>query len=279
MGHTSKQETLEEEVELQGGTLAITWEDCGDASTHAKVTDVQPTTVTIGTTETIQGTGTVDEDITAVHFVATIKAAGIKIASCEGDASADIVCNMPLNAGKITVKQLPLPIAAGPITVPAEISTASVIPAGLAKIDAELRATEQNGEDVVCMNIHTTKQEEEEVELQGGTLAITWEDCGAKHATVTYVQPTTVTIGTTETIKGTGTVDEDITAVHFVATIKAAGIKIASCEGDASADIVCKMPLNAGTITVKQLPLPIAAGAITVPAEISTASVIPASLA
>merc|ERR1712046_254001 len=29
----------------------------------------------------------------------------------------------------------------------------------LAKIDAELRATEQNGEDVVCINIHTTKQE------------------------------------------------------------------------------------------------------------------------
>merc|ERR1712046_194079 len=148
---------IAEEVELQGGTLAITWEDCG--AKHATVTDVQPTTVTIGATETIQGTGTVDEDITAVHFVATIKAAGIKIASCEGDASADIVCNMPLNAGKITVKQLPLPIAAGAITVPAEISTASVIPASLAKIDAELRATEQNGEDVVCMNIHTTKQE------------------------------------------------------------------------------------------------------------------------
>merc|ERR1712025_1124722 len=98
-------------------------------------------------------------EITAAHFTATIKAAGVKVVSCEGDASSDIICKMPLGAGSITVKQLPLPIAAGTITVPAEIKTASVIPASLAKIDAELRATEQNGEDVVCMNIHTEKQE------------------------------------------------------------------------------------------------------------------------
>merc|ERR1712130_1054335 len=26
-----------------GGTLAITWEDCGDSSTHGKITDLQPT--------------------------------------------------------------------------------------------------------------------------------------------------------------------------------------------------------------------------------------------
>jgi hypothetical protein len=32
-----------------------------------------------------------------------------------------------------------------------------VIPAQLDKVDVEIRATEQNGEDVICMNVHTNK--------------------------------------------------------------------------------------------------------------------------
>ena len=32
----------------EGGVLKLTWSDCGDASTHGKVTKVAPDTVTLG---------------------------------------------------------------------------------------------------------------------------------------------------------------------------------------------------------------------------------------
>merc|ERR1739849_4427 len=43
---------------------------------------------------------------------------------------------------------------------PVEVTTSSLIPASLAKVDAEIRATEQNGQDVICLNVHTAKQVE-----------------------------------------------------------------------------------------------------------------------
>ena len=38
---------------------------------------------------------------------------------------------------------------------------------------------------------------------EAATLAITWSDCGAKHAAVTDLQPTSVHTGATETVTGT----------------------------------------------------------------------------
>merc|ERR1712232_1254153 len=49
--------------EATGGTLKITWKDCGDASTHAKVTGLQPNTITMGKTNTVTGSGTTDEAV------------------------------------------------------------------------------------------------------------------------------------------------------------------------------------------------------------------------
>merc|ERR1711976_710649 len=203
---------------------AVTWEDCG--AQHATVTDVQPASISTGTTETITGTGTVDEEVTSAHFAATVKASGVKLAECDGDGTTDIECKLPLGAGKITVKAVSYPLAAGTVSIPVDVTTSSLIPASLANVDTEIRATEQNGEDVICLNVHTAKQQE--LKSEGGTLAVTWEDCGAQHATVNDVQPTSITTGTTATITGTGVVDEDVTSAHFAATVKAGGVKVAS---------------------------------------------------
>lgn len=124
------------------------------------MTDVQPASIATGTTETITGTGTVDEDVTSAHFSAVIKASGVKVASCDGDATADIECKLPLGAGKITVKAVSYPLAAGSVSILVEVTTSSLIPASLAKVTAEIRATEQNGEDVICLNVHTAQQQE-----------------------------------------------------------------------------------------------------------------------
>jgi len=245
------------------------------------VTDLQPTTISTGTTETLTGTGTVDETVSSAHFTATVKAAGVKLTSCEGDATADITCKLPLGAGSIVVKKVSYPIAAGKVAIPVDVTTSSLIPASLAKVDVEIRAQEQNGEDVICLDVHTAKQSQEEAQLtsEGGTLAVTWEDCGAQHATVTDLQPTTISTGTTETLTGTGTVDETVSSAHFTATVKAAGVKLTSCEGDATADITCKLPLGAGSIVVKKVSYPIAAGKVAIPVDVTTSSLIPASLA
>merc|ERR1711935_1212711 len=74
---------------VTGGNLAITFKDCGDASTHAKVTSVTPPTIPLGSTTTISGTGTLDKDIPAGTF--DMKMTGLGgielLKNCNGDAS------------------------------------------------------------------------------------------------------------------------------------------------------------------------------------------------
>merc|ERR1719361_1230447 len=255
-------------------TLAVTWEDCG--SQHSKITDLQPTTIKTGGTTTLTGTGTVDEDVTSATFSATIKADGVKVASCSGDATEDIVCKLPLGAGQITVKKVDFPLKAGEIPIPVDVKTIALIPASLENVDAHIEAVDQIGESVICMDVHTSKAEL--ASAVTGTLAVTWEDCGSQHSTITDLQPTSIQTGGTTTLTGVGTVDEDVTSATFSAVIKALGVKVASCSGDATTDIVCKLPLGAGQITVKAVDFPLKAGEIPIPVDVKTIAVIPASL-
>jgi len=143
----------------EAGTLAVTWKDCG--AKHGKVTDLKPLSVETGTTVTVTGTGTVDEDVTAGHFTATVSALGTKITECSGDGTKDIVCNLPLGAGSVTLKALPFPLKQGTVTIPVEVTTSSAIPPSLASVDIHVAATEQNGEDAICLDVHTQQKMEE----------------------------------------------------------------------------------------------------------------------
>jgi hypothetical protein len=154
---------------VEAGTLGVTWSDCG--AKHATVTDLEPTTIQTGTTETLTGTGTVDEDVTSAHFTAKVSAGGVQLASCEGDATADIDCKLPLGAGTITVKAVSYPIAAGTTKIVTAVKTSSLIPASLAKVDVAIRATEQNGEDVICLDVHTEKQLSASADIDCSTAA------------------------------------------------------------------------------------------------------------
>merc|ERR1712032_263939 len=173
----------------QAGTLGVTWEDCG--AQHATVTDLQPTSISTGTTETLTGAGTVDEDVTSAHFTATVKAAGVKLTSCDGDATEDITCKLPLGAGKIVVKKVAYPLAKGDVKIPVDVTTSSLIPASLAKVDVEIRAQEQNGEDVICLNVHTAKQQSfQEIAERVNALGSTWQaQAPEKFASVEDVKP------------------------------------------------------------------------------------------
>merc|ERR1719158_1221230 len=50
------------------GDLKLTWQDCGDASTHAKITGFTPGSLTTGQTASMVGTGNLDEDVAGASF-------------------------------------------------------------------------------------------------------------------------------------------------------------------------------------------------------------------
>merc|ERR1712070_830925 len=173
-------------------------------------------------------------------------------------------------------------LAKGTVSIPVEVTTSSIIPPSLANVDVHIAATEQNGEDVICLDVHTAQQMAMAAPVKAevaATLAVSWEDCGAKHATVTDMQPSAIHTGATETITGTGTVDEDVTSAHFTATVSALGAKLTECSGDATSDIVCQLPMGVGSITVKAVSYPLAKGTVSIPVEVTTSSIIPPSLA
>merc|ERR1712093_655237 len=119
-----------------------------------------------------------------------------------------------------TVKAVDYPLAKRTVQIPVEVKTSSIIPPSLANVDVHIEAEEQNGESVICLDVHTAQQQEVEASV-AATLAVTWSDCGAKHATVTDLAPLTIHTGSTETLTGTGTVDEDVTSAQFTATVSA----------------------------------------------------------
>merc|ERR1711957_609355 len=136
------------------------------------------------------GTGISDEDVSAATFTATVKAAGVKVASCSGDATSDIVCKLPAGVGTITIPAVSFPLKAGRVNIPVAVKVSSLIPASLATTDTHIEATDQNGESVICLDVGTKKAAEMEAEkscsgtAEAATLAVTWSDCGAKHAAV-----------------------------------------------------------------------------------------------
>merc|ERR1712100_638674 len=68
------------------------------------------------------------------------------------------VCTLPMGVGKITVKAVSYPLAKGTVKIPVEVQTSEVIPPSLANVDVHIAATEQNGEDVICLDVHTAEE-------------------------------------------------------------------------------------------------------------------------
>jgi cathepsin B len=144
-------------VGASAATLKVTWSDCGDADTHAKISDLQPTSIQTGKTNKLVGTGTLDEAVNGATFNSVIKADGVQVASCSGDASQDVVCKLPLGVGTITVKAMDFPLAAGPSVVNTEVKMSSLIPASLAKANTHITSVSDTGDKLFCMDVLTAK--------------------------------------------------------------------------------------------------------------------------
>jgi len=144
------------EAEVSGGSLALTWEDCGDATYHGTITGLDKSSITLGEDTTVTGSGKVDEAVEGGDFKITAKA-GLITQNYEGKVCEAKEFDLPLGLGKVNWKGLSCPAAKGDLSVGVGLKLAAVIPAKLAKADVSVTATGKTADDkLLCMNLHTS---------------------------------------------------------------------------------------------------------------------------
>jgi len=139
----------------EGGTLKLSWSDCGDSSTHGHITSLTPDTVTLGTKTTLAGKGTVDEAIQGASYRLSAKAGGIPLFSHDGDACGPDTIKLPLGMGEIAMKGFSCPLSSGAVELDLDLSLAASIPSSMAKVDISLTAATTSGDKALCVNINT----------------------------------------------------------------------------------------------------------------------------
>merc|ERR1712019_151958 len=148
-------------VETSGGTLAVTWEDCGDASTHGHITDLQPTTLQVGSAGTLTGTGTLDEELTGGDFTIKFTALLGITETYTGKVCEAKTFQLPLGVGSVSWLGLGCPLAPGTVTAKIGFETKSTIPAALAKVEFDVSATDQSGAKALCVKANLAQQSDE----------------------------------------------------------------------------------------------------------------------
>jgi hypothetical protein len=147
---------------LAGGTVSITWSDCGTASTHGKATDVEPSTVNLGTETQMTGSGTTDKAVSGGTYDMEAKAAGIIDQHFTGNNCEAKTFNLPLGVGSISWDGLACPVAAGDLSIGFKVELSSAIPASLAKATIAMRAVDQDSEDLLCVDVQTQAADSDE---------------------------------------------------------------------------------------------------------------------
>jgi hypothetical protein len=138
--------------------LKLTWSDCGDASTKAKITAFTPNSLTLGQSTTMTGTGQLSEDVTGATFDLEMNGV-IHLLSCKGDASQSKTCNLPLGAGSLTFDAMTFPIKAGSVAVKVDIKLGANLPGALASTTTKATATATNGDQLFCIDIKSSNAE------------------------------------------------------------------------------------------------------------------------
>jgi len=144
-----------------GGSIKLNWSDCGDSSTHGKITSLEPTSVTLGTKTSLKGKGSVDETIQAATYKVVAKEGPIPIFSHNGDACSPGTIKLPAGTGQIDMKGFKCPLSAGPAELDLDLTLSSAIPAKLARVTIELTAQSSTGDKALCVKINTAPENSE----------------------------------------------------------------------------------------------------------------------
>jgi len=267
-----------EQAHVEGGVLALSYRDCGDSETHAKITALSPSTMTIGKKTTITGTGSLDQDISDGTFtMSTALSAGVPLLDCTGDASVQKKCSFPLGSGSITFDGVKFPIKAGSqdINVDLYLSPILLPVGGILKTTTEIKTVAKNGDKIFCIKVLTGKKNENGISLS-------YEDCGdaETHVKITGLKPDSIKIGQKATITGTGTLDKDISDGTYHMQTFYSGGDLLDCSGDASKTKTCGLFGGLlGKLTYDGLTFPVKKGSSSISVDLALNSLVPAGLA
>merc|ERR1719311_353977 len=145
------------------GSLAVTFEDCGDADTDAVVTDVIPKSIPTGATTTITGSGSLKKDVTGGSYTMDMTGVlgAVLVKNCKGDASQANTCDIeaPLfgKVGSLSYQPATFPIKAGAISgVPkVAVTLKAGLPSSVESTTTTLKVTGSDGDKVICVEIMT----------------------------------------------------------------------------------------------------------------------------
>jgi len=271
--------TTATQAHVEGGTLAVTYEDCGDASTHAKITGLTPSTMTIGDKTTITGTGSLDEDIPDGTFtMSTELTAGVPLLDCTGDASRKKKCSFPFASGSITFDGVRFPIRAGTQKINVDLYLSPILfpVGGLLKTTTQIETVSGAGDKIFCIKVITGKGGE------ANGIPLSYEDCGDSetHVKITGLTPSSVGIARRVRITGTGTLDKDIMDGTYHMQTFYSGGDLLDCSGDAGHSQKCSLMGGLlGSMTFNGLSFPVKKGTTSVSVDLALNSHIPAQLA
>merc|ERR1711959_774218 len=189
------------------------WNDCGDSSTHTKITSFTPSAITTGQKATMTGVGDLDEDVSGANFDLEMKTLAGKV-SCKGGASQSKTCSLPLGVGSLTFNAMAFPIKKGSTSVSVDLSLSALLPGALAHTETKVTATATGGDKLFCMDIKSAPALDDvmpQVETSTSKLKLAWNDCGdsSTHTKITSFTPSAITTGQKATMTGVGDLDED----------------------------------------------------------------------
>jgi hypothetical protein len=258
---------------IAAADMALTWSDCGDEDTHAKISRVTPDTLTCGEQVTISGFGDLDQDIDeGVSFSLAMEG---QFTDCIGIASGGAKCHFPLDMGSIEFLGLPGPYKAGEIPIDVDIKISTLLPATLLETTTKVTGIgADSGNVIFCMNVYTKKSADSK--LGHGVLDVDWSDCGVDSgakAILTGLTPAQLTQGSVQHIEGKGLLTEDVEEeIKFESSMRLAFL---NCDGDGIQGKKCKFPLDLGSVEFKGIPTPIKAGPQQIDVDLKMSNLIP----
>jgi len=139
--------------------VPLTWDDCGDASTHGHVTDISPLEIPLGTTTTLTGKGTIDQDINSATFSFVAKVGPVPLLKGSGNVCEDNTIKLPLGAGSILVHAIDCPAPAGDVELKLDIEALASAQAMNGLVNIQLDVASDTGDKVLCAHLTTTSKD------------------------------------------------------------------------------------------------------------------------
>jgi hypothetical protein len=256
---------------MAAADMALTWNDCGDETYHAKISKVTPDSLKTGTQVTISGFGDLDQDIDeGVSFTMAMEG---QFTDCKGLASKGKKCNFPLDMGSIEFLGLAPPYKAGEVPIAVDVKISKALPATLLETTTQVTGIgATSGDMIFCMNVYTKKA----ASNSGASLDVDWSDCGASQGAkskITGLTPSQLVQGSVNHIVGTGLLREDLEEeINFESSMR---IAFLNCNGDGVRGKKCTFPLDLGSVEFKGIPTPIKQGQQEIDVDLKMSKLIP----